>query len=48
MDQWYKEREGKTQANYGAASSHELARSLVLDNLTGIDIMDAQKTRPRS
>ena len=39
MDQWYKEREGKTQANYGAASSHELARSLVLDNLTGIDIM---------
>ena len=28
---WYAEREGKTQMNYGTASSHEGARSAVLD-----------------
>ena len=29
---WYAEREGKTQMNYGTASSHEAARAAVLDN----------------
>jgi len=29
---WYAERAGKTQMNYGTASSHEGARSVVLDN----------------
>jgi N-acyl-D-glutamate deacylase len=29
--EWYAEREGKTQMNYGTASSHEAARSVVLD-----------------
>ena len=45
MNQWYKEREGKTQLNFGAASAHELARSLVLDEATGKDSGDATKTR---
>jgi len=45
MDQWYREREGKTQMNFGAASSHEFARSLVLDGAKGIDTPDAAKTR---
>jgi len=31
--------------NFGAASSHEFARSLVLDDATGIDTPDAAKTR---
>jgi hypothetical protein len=29
--EWYAVREGKTQMNYGTASSHEGARSIVLD-----------------
>jgi N-acyl-D-glutamate deacylase len=29
--EWYAERDGKTQMNYGTASSHEAARSSVLD-----------------
>ena len=45
MDQWYKEREGKTQLNFGVASSHELARSLVLDGAMGKDTLGALKTR---
>ena len=45
MDQWYKEREGKTQVNYGAASSHEFARSLVLDGATAIDTPEAVNSR---
>lgn len=28
---WYEEREGKNQANYGCAVSHELARAIALD-----------------
>ncbi|MGX9349739.1 aminoacylase [Shimia sp. W99] len=28
---WYEEREGKNQANFGCASSHEQARAIVLD-----------------
>ena len=45
MDQWYKDREGKTQLNFGVASSHELARSLVLDGAMGKDTLGALKTR---
>ena len=45
MDQWYKDREGKTQLNFGTASSHEFARSLVLDGAMGKDSGDALKTR---
>ena len=32
VDEWYAEREGKTQSNYGTASSHEGARSVVIDS----------------
>ena len=32
MDQCYNERKGKNQVNYGAASAHEFARSLVLED----------------
>jgi N-acyl-D-glutamate deacylase len=35
LDQWYKEREGKNQVNYGQAVAHELARSEVLDGFKG-------------
>lgn len=45
MDQWYKDREETTQVNYGAASCHELARSLVLDGATANDAPEAVKTR---
>jgi N-acyl-D-glutamate deacylase len=45
MDQWYKEREGKNQTNYGAASAHELARSLVLDGFEAHDTPEAVKSR---
>ena len=45
MNQWYKEREGKTQVNFGTASSHEFARSLVLDGAMSKDSGDALKTR---
>jgi len=31
VDEWYAERDGKSQANYGTASSHEGARSQVID-----------------
>jgi len=31
VEEWYAERDGKTQSNYGTASSHEGARSVVLD-----------------
>lgn len=45
IDQWYKEREGKWQTNFGAASAHELARSLVLDSYEAIDTTMAVKSR---
>jgi N-acyl-D-glutamate deacylase len=45
VDEWYREREGATQANFGASSSHEFARSLVLDGAKGIDTPDAAVTR---
>lgn len=44
-DQWYKDQEGKTQVNFGASSSHELARSLVLDDIAAVDAPDAVKSR---
>lgn len=37
--EWYQEREGNCQVNFGTASSHEAARSLVLDGYK--DIYDA-------
>ena len=40
LDQWYKEREGKNQVNYGQAVAHEFARAEVLDGFT-----DGQDTR---
>ena len=46
---WYAERIGKTAVNFGCASSHELARAIVLDKLTDEDVnqgpMSALKTR---
>ena len=35
MAQWYKAREGVTQANYGCAVSHESARAMVIDGADG-------------
>ncbi|MBY5991366.1 amidohydrolase family protein [Ferrimonas balearica] len=32
IDDWYADRQGKTQANYGCGVSHEMARAKVLDN----------------
>ena len=40
LDQWYKERVGKNQVNYGQAVAHEFARAEVLDGFT-----DGQDTR---
>ena len=45
IDEWYKARDGKWPVNYGAATSHEFARSLVLDNFECIDTSMAQKSR---
>ncbi len=45
VDRWYKEREGKTQLNYGCATSHEFARSLILDGATAHDTPEAQQSR---
>ncbi len=45
MSEWYSMREGNNQVNYGAASAHELARSLVLDRATGMDAPAAGETR---
>ncbi len=41
VDQWYAEREGKNQTNFGAASSHEFARAFVLDGITTTDTPEA-------
>jgi len=35
VDQWYREREGNNQVNFGQAVSHEFARSEVLDGFQG-------------
>jgi len=49
---WYEERIGKTAVNFGCASSHELARAIVLDGLTDADVsqgpMSALETRKGS
>jgi len=49
---WYEERIGKTAVNFGCASSHELARAIVLDGLTDEDVsqgpMSALETRKGS
>ena len=49
---WYEERIGKTAVNFGCASSHELARALILDNLTDADVangpLSALNTRAAS
>ncbi|WEM44792.1 aminoacylase (plasmid) [Photobacterium sp. DA100] len=46
---WYQERIGKTAVNFGCASSHELARAIVLDGLQEKDVsqgpMSAFETR---
>ncbi|WP_439100629.1 amidohydrolase family protein [Congregibacter sp.] len=45
VTEWYEAREGKTQLNFGTASSHELARSLVLDGVRAIDVSEAAISR---
>lgn len=45
VDEWYAKRAGVTQVNYGTSSSHELARSLVLDGAEAIDASTAGTTR---
>jgi cytosine/adenosine deaminase-related metal-dependent hydrolase len=49
---WYEERIGKTAVNFGCASSHELARAVVLDGATDADVsqgpLSALKTRSAS
>jgi hypothetical protein len=46
---WYQERIGKTAVNFGCASSHEIARAIVLDGATQDDVshgpLSALKTR---
>ncbi|MDA0338399.1 MAG: hydrolase [Proteobacteria bacterium] len=39
MADWYKAREGVTQANYGCAVSHEFARAMVIDGSDGADYL---------
>ena len=36
---WYAEREGKNQANFGCASSHEQARAIVLDGFDNEEVL---------
>jgi len=45
VDEWYKAREDKWPVNFGAASAHEFARSLVLDGYECIDTSDATNSR---
>ena len=40
MAEWYKAREGVTQANYGCAVSHEFARAMFIDGSKGDYLMD--------
>jgi N-acyl-D-glutamate deacylase len=40
MAEWYKAREGVTQANYGCAVSHEFARAMVIDGSKGDYLKD--------
>ena len=45
MNEWYRERQEKWQTNYGAASAHEFARSLVLDGFEAIDTTMGPQSR---
>ena len=46
IDQWYKERKGNSQVNYGQAVAHEFARAEVLDGFKGAqDVPSAIKSR---
>ena len=46
INTWYKEREGKSQVNYGQAVAHEFARSEVLDGFKGgQDVRSAIESR---
>lgn len=45
IDDWYAQREGRTVLNYGTGSSHELARSLVLDGIEALDVTEASTSR---
>jgi N-acyl-D-glutamate deacylase len=46
LNQWYKEREGKNQVNYGQAVGHEFARAEALDGFTaGQDVRSAVESR---
>jgi len=46
IDQWYKEREGNNQVNYGQAVGHEFARSEALDGFKdGQDVRSAANSR---
>ena len=39
IGQWYEMREGVTQANFGCASSHELARAIAIDGFDDEDVL---------
>ncbi|MFK7915430.1 MAG: amidohydrolase family protein [Pseudomonadales bacterium] len=45
VEQWYEQRAGQTQVNYGTSASHELARSKVLDDAQALDAPTAGATR---
>ncbi|WP_127112899.1 amidohydrolase family protein [Shimia sediminis] len=45
VDDWYAERAGTNQINYGCASAHEFARALVLDGITTPDTPEAMNHR---
>jgi hypothetical protein len=46
LDQWYGERAGKNQVNYGQAVAHEFARAAVLDGFQGAqDVRTAAESR---
>jgi len=46
IDQWYKERKGNAQVNYGQTVAHEFARAEVLDGFKGAeDVPSALKSR---
>jgi len=45
VDQWYADRAGKSPANYGTGSSHEMARAAVLDGSDPYGDIDAFRTR---
>jgi N-acyl-D-glutamate deacylase len=45
VDQWYADRAGANQVNYGCAVAHEFARALVLDGITTVDTPQAMNHR---